>query len=230
MSDKRKISDGRKPISNSKFVIPNSFSDLIRQIHRTHAELTAQAYKAVNVSLTLRNWLIGLHITEYEQQGLDRAQYGTALLKNLSIALKQLSVSNCNERELRRYRQFYQEYPQIRGALTPELTDRIPLPANSGGAPQIPAVSENTAKIDGKTLISRLSFTHISELLRLENPQQRAFYEVEAILGNWSIRELKRQIGSLYFERSGLSHNKQKLSELAQTTAEKLTGLNIRDP
>lgn len=115
MSDKGKISDGRKTISNSKFVIPNSFSDLIRQIHRTHAELIAQAYKAVNVSLTLRNWLIGLHITEYEQQGLDRAQYGTALLKNLSISLKQLSVSNCNERELRRYRQFYQEYPQIRG-------------------------------------------------------------------------------------------------------------------
>lgn len=230
MSDKRKISDGRKPISNSKFVIPNSFSDLIRQIHQTHAELTAQAYKAVNVSLTLRNWLIGLHIAEYEQQGLDRAQYGTALLKKLSISLKQLSVSNRNERELRRYRQFYQEYPQIRGALTPELTDRIPLLANSGGAPQIPAVSENTGRIDGKTLISRLSFTHISELLRLENPQQRAFYEVEAILGNWSIRELKRQIGSLYFERSGLSHNKQKLSELAQTTAEQLTGMNIRDP
>lgn len=127
MSDKRKISAGGKPTTNSKFVIPNPFSDLIRQIHRTHAELTAQAYKAVNVSLTLRNWLIGLHIAEYEQQGLERAQYGTALLKNLSISLKQLSVSDGNERDLRRYRQFYQEYPQIRGALTPELTDRIPL-------------------------------------------------------------------------------------------------------
>ncbi|MFM8327254.1 MAG: YhcG family protein [Pirellulaceae bacterium] len=217
MSDKTSISAG-------------SFAELIRQIHRMHAELAAQANKAVNVSLTLRNWLIGLHITEYEQQGLDRAQYGTALLKNLSISLKQLSVSNCNERELRRYRQFYQEYPQIRGALTPEFTDRIPLLANSGGAPQIPSTGQDTGKIDGKTLISRLSFTHISELLRLENPQQRAFYEVEAIQGNWSIRELKRQIGSLYFERSGLSINKKKLLELAQSTAEELTGLNIRDP
>jgi predicted nuclease of restriction endonuclease-like (RecB) superfamily len=217
MSDKTSISAG-------------SFAELIRQIHRMHAELAAQANKAVNVSLTLRNWLIGLHITEYEQQGLDRAQYGTALLKNLSISLKQLSVSNCNERELRRYRQFYQEYPQIRGALTPEFTDRIPLLANSGGAPQIPSTGQDTGKIDGKTLISRLSFTHISELLRLENPQQRAFYEVEAIQGNWSIRELKRQIGSLYFERSGLSINKKNLSELAQSTAEELTGLNIRDP
>lgn len=217
-------------MSNKNSISASNFAELIRQIHRTHAELAAQANKAVNVSLTLRNWLIGLHITEYEQQGLDRAQYGTALLKNLSISLKQLSVSNCNERELRRYRQFYQEYPQIRGALTPEFTDRIPLLANSGGAPQIPSASKDTGKIDGKTLISRLSFTHISELLRLENPQQRAFYEIEAIQGNWSIRELKRQIDSLYFERSGLSHNKKKLSELAQSTAEESTGLNIRDP
>jgi predicted nuclease of restriction endonuclease-like (RecB) superfamily len=184
----------------------------------------------VNVSLTLRNWLIGLHITEYEQQGLDRAEYGTALLKNLAISLKQLGVSNCNERELRRYRQFYQEYPQIRGALTPEFTDRIPLLANSGGAPRIPSASKDPSQIDGKTLISRLSFTHISELLRLENSQLRAFYEIEAIQGNWSIRELKRQIGSLYFERSGLSRDKKKLSELAQRTSEQQAGLNIRDP
>lgn len=217
-------------MSDKNSISASNFAELIRQIHRTHAELAAQANKAVNVSLTLRNWLIGLHITEYEQRGLDRAKYGTALLKNLSISLKQLSVSNCNERELRRYRQFYQEYPQIRGALTPEFTDRIPLLANSGGAPQIPSADKDAGKIDGKTLISRLSFTHISELLRLENPQQRAFYEVEAIQGNWSIRELKRQIGSLYFERSGLSHNKKKLSELAQSTAEESTGLNIRDP
>jgi predicted nuclease of restriction endonuclease-like (RecB) superfamily len=174
--------------------------------------------------------LIGLHITEYEQQGLDRAEYGTALLKNLSISLKQLGVSNCNERELRRYRQFYQEYPQIRESLTPEFTDRIPLLANSGGAPQIPSASKDTGEIPGKTLISRLSFTHIAELLRLDDPQKRAFYEIEAIQGNWSVRELQRQIGSLYFERSGLSHDKKKLSELAQASSEQQPRLNIRDP
>jgi predicted nuclease of restriction endonuclease-like (RecB) superfamily len=215
---------------NTPSISVSSFSRLTELIHRTHAELAAQANKAVNVSLTLRNWLIGLHITEYEQQGLDRAEYGTALLKNLSISLKQLGVSNCNERELRRYRQFYQEYPQIRESLTPEFTDRIPLLANSGGAPQIPSASKDTGEIPGKTLISRLSFTHIAELLRLDDPQKRAFYEIEAIQGNWSIRELKRQIGSLYFERSGLSHDKKKLSELAQASSEQQPRLNIRDP
>ena len=85
--------------------------------------------------------------------------------------------------------------------------------------------------ISGKEVISRLSFTHIAELLKCEDPTQRAFYEIECIRGNWSVRELKRQIGSLYYERSGLSKNKKKLSEMTQQSAETAeTKLSIRDP
>jgi len=205
-----------------------TFSDLVDLIRQTHQELAAQANKAVNVSLTLRNWLIGLHIAEYEHAGRDRADYGMALLAKLPVELRQKQVPRCDERELRRYRQFYQTYPQIRESLTPELASRIPRLTNSGVADSRiqPAPPESPA-ISGKTLISQLSFTHIAELLRLDNPQQRAFYEVECLQGNWSVRELKRQIGSLYFERSGLSHNKAKL---ANESAEQNTQLNIRDP
>ena len=85
--------------------------------------------------------------------------------------------------------------------------------------------------IGGKTLISILSFTHLVELIALDDATKRAFYEVECIRGNWSVQELKRQIASLYYERSGLSRNKQKLSELAQQSAEKdESKLLIRDP
>jgi predicted nuclease of restriction endonuclease-like (RecB) superfamily len=79
-------------------------------------------------------------------------------------------------------------------------------------------------------LISRLSYSHLEQIVDLEYETQRAFYEVEAIRGNWSVRELKRQIGSLYFERSGLSHDKTKLSELTQPSKEHGTPLNVRDP
>ncbi len=208
-----------------------TFTDLVDLIRQTHQELAAQANKAVNVSLTLRNWLIGLHIAEYEQAGQDRADYGMALLAKLSVQLRQKQVPRCDERELRRYRQFYQTYPQIRESLTPELASRIPRLTNSGVADsRIQTAPPESPAISGKTLISQLSFTHIAELLRLDNPQQRAFYEVECLQGNWSVRELKRQIGSLYFERSGLSHNKAKLAELANQSAEQNTQLNIRDP
>ena len=86
------------------------------------------------------------------------------------------------------------------------------------------------SEVPADQLISRLSYSHLELIVDLEDETQRAFYEREAIRGNWSVRELKRQIGSLYFERSGLSQNKAKLSELANQSAEQNTQLNIRDP
>jgi predicted nuclease of restriction endonuclease-like (RecB) superfamily len=64
-------------------------------------------------------------------------------------------------------------------------------------------------------MMQSLSFTHISLLLPIDEKLKQAFYIVEAIKGVWSVRELKRQIDSLYYERSGLSVDKNKLSLLA---------------
>jgi len=83
----------------------------------------------------------------------------------------------------------------------------------------------------GDKLIECLSFTHIVELIKVDDPLKRAFYEIECIRGNWSVRELKRQIASLYYERSGLSQDKKKLAELVQSGAEAAEPkLAIRDP
>ncbi len=98
-----------------------SFERLVTTIGQAHARLAAQASRAVNSRLTLRNWLIGLYITEYEQQGSDRAHYGDTLIERLSERLMVAGVSRAEARELRRYRQFYLSYPQIRETLTPEL-------------------------------------------------------------------------------------------------------------
>lgn len=69
------------------------------------------------------------------------------------------------------------------------------------------------------------------ELIAIDDPLKRAFYEVECISGNWSVRALKRQIATLYFERSGLSTNKQKLAALTHAAAEQAgPKLAIRDP
>lgn len=65
------------------------------------------------------------------------------------------------------------------------------------------------------TLLTKLSFSHIVELIAIDESAKRSFYEFECIRGNWSVRELKRQIGSLYYERSGLSLDKKKLADLA---------------
>jgi predicted nuclease of restriction endonuclease-like (RecB) superfamily len=80
-------------------------------------------------------------------------------------------------------------------------------------------------------LLSSLSFTHFVELIKVEPPLKRAFYEIECIRGTWSVRDLKRQIGSLYYERSGLSRNKKKLAAMVQAKVEQASpALAIRDP
>ena len=208
--------------------IKMDFKKLVDAIQQAHNQLSDQARRAVNTSLTLRNWLIGLHIREYEQHGADRAQYGESLLNRLSEELRRNSIPRSDARELRRYRLFYSVYPQIREALTPEFRSRLFLSKDLG-------VSDSqmscASQFSGKTLISKLSFTHLVELFALEDNTKRAFYEVECIRGNWSVRELKRQMSSLYYERTGLSRNKRKLSELAQQSAEKdEPKLAIRDP
>lgn len=112
-----------------------TFFRLVASIQTAHRELAAQAGKAINISLTLRNWLIGCYITEYELNGKDRATYGEKLLAQLAKALKGLDVARTEERELRRYRQFYQTYPQIRETLPPELAHWIRPRAESETSP-----------------------------------------------------------------------------------------------
>ena len=101
-----------------------TFNSLVASIGTVHAQLAAEAGRAVNVSLTLRNWLIGCWIARYELAGTDRAKYGQKLLTRLSTKLINSGVSRTEERELRRYHQFYQTYPQIRESLTPEFADK----------------------------------------------------------------------------------------------------------
>ena len=90
-----------------------TFEHLVSSIRQVHEQMAAQAGKAVNVSLTLRNWMIGLYIREYEQHGSDRAEYGEAVLSRLAKRLQNEGLDRMEERELRRYRQFYLTYPQF---------------------------------------------------------------------------------------------------------------------
>ncbi len=211
-----------------------NFEKLVGFIRQVHEELAAQAGRAVNLSLTLRNWLIGFYIAEYEQNGTDRAEYGARLLENLSSRLGVSGMEGTAPRSLRQYRQFYLVYRGIlQTASAKSLQRLIPssirqtLTAKSQFAsttilqPDMPAID----------LIQKLSFSHFAELIVISDETKRAFYEIECIRGNWSVRELKRQIASLYYERSGLSKDKTKLAELTQKAAETAEPrLAIRDP
>ena len=86
------------------------FEKLITTIITTSSHLQQSAVKAVNTHITLRNWLIGFYIIEFEQNGEDRAKYGTKLLLHIANELASKNLKNVNERELRNFRTFYKTY------------------------------------------------------------------------------------------------------------------------
>jgi predicted nuclease of restriction endonuclease-like (RecB) superfamily len=200
--------------------------NLAKNITETHSALQQKAYSAINKTLIIRNWLIGMYIVEYEQQGEDRAAYGTGLLKELAASLKE--IKGLDERSLRRFRQFYIAYQYIGtslsletnnakwGSLTPILKN-IEILGVENIRGSLTTESENrNLRVPADKILTKLSYTHLEQLIGIEDDLKRTFYEIECIKGTWSVRELKRQISSLYYERSGLSAKPNTLSELTQ--------------
>jgi hypothetical protein len=151
----------------------------------------------VNTALVATYWLIGRRIVEYEQKGKERAEYGASLLKRLSADLTPRFGKGFTERNLEHMRQFYLVYPQISHTVGAKLSDNTDEKPHTAGAkleptfPTVPEISE--------TLIRKfpLSWSHYRLLMRLDEPFKREFYEVECIRGNWSVRQLDRQIQSM---------------------------------
>lgn len=162
-----------------------TFGDLVSAIERTSAELTRQAKQAVNVSLTLRNWLIGSYLAEYELKGSDRAEYGEELLATLSRKLRVLKVRATGHRQL-------YVLPETGSLISRSVTAKSQAP-------------------DRAQLLSSLSYTHLEQLVRLDSEEKRRFYQDQCMKAGWSVRELKRQRASLYYERTALSTDRAQL-------------------
>ena len=140
-----------------------------------------RVYQTINTTMTQTYFQIGKRIVEEEQGGETRAEYGSALLKNLSSELIKEFGKGYSEQNLKNMRQFYLIY-QKRQTVSSEF---------------------------------KLSWSHYIFLTRIENINERNFYEIESIENNWSLRELKRQFDSGLFERLSLSIDKEKVKELS---------------
>lgn len=198
--------------------------------------------KAINRNITARNWLIGFYIVNYEQHGEDRAAYGKKTLQTLSERLNKKSLSY---RNLKLYRQFYLEFtvlekPVYEYVLNEFHSDRKLVSNIHQNLIEDKTASHNQAisdcpimqssiaqlpedlQIPPEKLFSRLSFTHFSLIMSVENRLARVFYELETIKGTWTVRELKRQIHTNYFERSAISKNPEKMSRYVQSSSEKM--------
>jgi predicted nuclease of restriction endonuclease-like (RecB) superfamily len=214
----------------------NNFDGLIDNVYQTHCLLQENAAKAVNFNLTVRNWLVGCYIVEYEQNGEDKAKYGERLIDEMAKSLKSKGLKGYSPMALRTNRTFYRTYPQIQQTLSVEL-QKAGIDVNkllSFNVLQIqqtaPVELPEEYPISTEILLSRLSFSHFIELLRREDPFERLFYEVEAIKNNWSVRELERAIDSALFIRTGLSKNKESVIAKIKNQKPLHTKDVIRDP
>lgn len=216
-----------------------NFKFLVETISKTHIHFQKQAFKAVNVSLTLRNWLIGFYIVEFELNGEDRSTYGERLFEELAKRLK--SINGVDRRALYRFKDFYLLYPQIsiyilNNQTTLSISDLHSYQKMGSATPQIEELQkvglatpqfQSKAQVPVDKLITSLSYTHFEQLLQIKDAQKRTFYEIACIKGTWSVKELKRQINSLYFERSGLSTKPEILSQITQQKVEKAKASEI---
>ncbi len=214
MEDSLYIYDGQELMMKSWHEGKHGFSELADIVRTTHDKAQSSAIRAVNRMQTMRNWLVGYYIVEFEQHGEDRAQYGQNLLKRLEESVNRYGM---NVTLFKNSRRFYLLYPQM-------VVNVI------GSTTKSPTVSDKFVT-HGEVLISKLSFSHICEIMTIDDPLVRYFYEQECIRGTWSVRELRRQITTNLHVRIGLSKDPEKMLSIYNTThTHDNYALQIREP
>ena len=154
------------------------------------------AKTAVNLSMVYAYYEIGKIIVEEEQRGKKRAAYGTQLVNELSAYLTRMYGKGFSVGNLKNIRQFYRVYS----------TDQI--------GETVFSQFENLPMVDtGRKFF--LSWSHYLKLMRIDNIDERHFYEIESVKNDWSLTELKRQYDSSLYERIAISTDKDKVYRLA---------------
>lgn len=176
--------------------------------------------RSANSILTGTYWEIGRRIVEFEQGGRERARYGEELLVRLGQDLTGKYGRGFSWRNLYQMRAFYLGWeilqtPSAKSEARVRLSERqasrppLPVAAKDAGITLLPTVSaELTALL---TTAFPLSWSHYVRLISVEKPHARAFYEAEAIRGGWSVRQLDRQIGTQFYERTAHSRRQELL-------------------
>ena len=167
-------------MENTPDKFSSNYQSLVSQISETYTYGHQKAVMAVNSNMVETNWKIGQYIIEFEQGGIFKAQYGKALLENLSKDLTRIHGKGFNRSKLNYMRLLYQRYP---------ICAELP---------------------------HKLSWTHFCELVKINDPLERSFYEKQAIIENWSTTELIMQKKSSLFLRLAASNDKEGILLLAK--------------
>lgn len=227
---KRKGSPGRKPSkatstrAKKRSAALSGYKTILTDVVGLLEQARRAAARSVNAVMTATYWLVGQRIVEQEQSGKARAGYGEALLERLSGDLTERFGRGFSVDRLETMRLFYLAYP-------PEE-----ISATASRKLETHKSATASRKFDLTSLTSRftLSWSHYALLVRRSrSAEARSFYEEEALCGGWSVRQLNRQIGSQFYERTLLSRNKAAMlrqGEVAKPEDRVTPEEEIKDP
>ncbi len=191
--------------------LDNRTDTLFKRISELIEQSRRFAVNAVNVAEVRTRFVVGRYIFEDEQRG-ERATYGQQVLKKLSARLMERYGNDWSYDTLKRCRFFYQAYTStaIGATVLPQLKETTRLPESE--KPTNWGNDVATIQMPRFTL----SWSHYLILMRIENEEARSFYEIEATQQQWSVKQLKRQVGSSLYERLALSRDKNEVMRLAR--------------
>ena len=212
----------------------------------------ANVVRSVNSEMVSAYWLIGREIVEEIQRGEGKAEYGQAVIKNLSLRLNKLYEKGFSVANLKFFRQFYLVFSDRNPAVgTPPAEFATQCVANSDSGVGMSPAELSTHCVDNSNLfngtpcaefatqrvansagfMSELGWSHYRALMRVKHPVARAYYEREAASNGWSVRQLERQIHSLFFERLLKSKNRDAMQEQLERQSAELKPIDIiKDP
>jgi len=186
----------------------NLQNNFFHQIVSLLQEARLQVVKAVNHTMVYTYFNIGKMIVEEEQNGKERAEYGKQLLKGLSQRLTEEFGKGFSVVNLENMRKFYNSYSIYETMSSISVLDQIPQ--------SLTGVSENEKSQPLTGDFFKLTWTHYTLLMRIDDVNERNFYEIESAKNNWSLRELKRQYDSALYTRLVLSRDKVEVKKLSE--------------
>jgi len=210
-------------------LVTELYDGLLQGVVRLLEEARKTSARSVNAIMTATYWEIGHRIVEREQEGRRRAGYGEALIERLAVDLTARFRRGFSQTNLKQMREFYLAWPirqtlsdesraRTFGGVEPEKSQTLSDQLGSS------TTQENFYTVSGKSSPPEISalprfplpWSHYVRLLSVKDAQARTFYEAEALRGGWSVRQLDRQISTLFYERTALSRNKAALLRKGQ--------------
>jgi predicted nuclease of restriction endonuclease-like (RecB) superfamily len=190
---------------------------LLPQIRDLITQARSAAMRTVNTLQVITNFEIGRLIVEQEQHGAERAEYGKALLKELSTALTAEFGTGFSRTNIEYMRRFYLTYRERTLPIPQTVSGQLDAHSKSQTPSGKSSALRKTQTLSAKTESSfTLSWSLYLFLMGIKNSDERSFYEIEATTQGWSLRELRRQFDSSLYERLVLSRDKDGVHELSK--------------